>query len=686
MASRYTLSLLALLVCTFPFVASQAPFPPLPSNLSAACASDLEQIISGSYPYTTTIVQSSGHFFEDWGLWDTCRSVDALHYCWLYFDIVTNVSAPGVPTTTKMAVCFPQHCSESDIELVFEWLNTTISGTLGFGLPLPDSPSSVECPVRKDLDTWAWVMVSLIAALAVFAVIATAVHFGVVYRPELVQTWRGLFHFSGTHYQELQDDTDSSLQQLDKHENSVLLPLDTAVKDSSRHRSTREQLLAYQLPSGALGMLLSFSIIYNVQKLFLHQQGSRTSSLNGLRTMAMFGVILGHTYSMMLPSIDNPLTLFKKFQDDWTLQVVPGGFFAVDTFFFLSGFLVGFLVLQQMQSSRGMNWFLYYFHRLWRLTPAFAFLLLVYWKLFPYLGFGPVWNTGVVEPVKEVCDKYWWSTMLYVQNFYPKELGDECMAWLWYLANDMQFYVVTPIFLIVFHHSWKLGWVVLLAAAAAVGAVSVIIVNHYDLSEYLLSDTEGDLMKYYYIKPYTRAFPYIVGLALAFILNKWKDSTRIPTIMVAIGYMAAAAIMLYLYFGPFDLYQNSDVGTYGNWSHTWNTFYVSFSRLLWAIALAFLVWACYTGRGGLLQWFLGHPAWVVPSRLTYGAYLIHPMVLSYLYFSVTAPLHYSIISVIYIYVGNVMISYFLAVVSFCLLERPMMNLEKLLLPSSGHSK
>lgn len=62
-----------------------------------------------------------------------------------------------------------------------------------------------------------------------------------------------------------------------------------------------------------------------------------------------------------------------------------------------------------------MNIPLLYFHRYLRLTPALAANILFYCTLWKYLVVGP--TSSFFVSWTNFCDSYWWSSLLYVQNY-----------------------------------------------------------------------------------------------------------------------------------------------------------------------------------------------------------------------------------------------------------------------------
>lgn len=56
-----------------------------------------------------------------------------------------------------------------------------------------------------------------------------------------------------------------------------------------------------------------------------------------------------------------------------------------------------------------------------RLTPPLATTILFTTFLMRYIGSGPKWNS--VSTFEDPCKKYWWSALLYVQNYANVDLN-----------------------------------------------------------------------------------------------------------------------------------------------------------------------------------------------------------------------------------------------------------------------
>ena len=157
-------------------------------------------------------------------------------------------------------------------------------------------------------------------------------------------------------------------------------------------------------------------------------------------------VIFGHMIIYYSSSIN--ISDFPRLIGTWYGVLMQGGLFAVDVFFFLSGFLAAFILLKKV--SRNCCGLLHiYFHRWYRLALPMALTILISLFIIPYLISGPFSYTFKGVGVQQ-CVRYWWSNFLFINNFIPTHIEDECLGWTWYLANDFQFFLIGPPLVLLF--------------------------------------------------------------------------------------------------------------------------------------------------------------------------------------------------------------------------------------------
>lgn len=96
----------------------------------------------------------------------------------------------------------------------------------------------------------------------------------------------------------------------------------------------------------------------------------------------------------------------------WGMQTLANGSVSVDTFFVMSGLLVSYLLLKELDRNKGrFNVGLFYLHRYLRLTILYAFILGFIATLIVYLGTGPTWYN--VHLFSNACRITWWRQFLY---------------------------------------------------------------------------------------------------------------------------------------------------------------------------------------------------------------------------------------------------------------------------------
>ena len=104
--------------------------------------------------------------------------------------------------------------------------------------------------------------------------------------------------------------------------------------------------------------------------------------------------------------------------------------------------------------------------------------------------------------------------------------------------------------------------------------------------------------------------------------------------------------------------------------------YSSLSRPLWACATGWMIFACMTKQGGPIGYLLSARCFVPLSRLTYPAFLIHPIVMAVFYGSRQSSLHFSHYLMLYLIIGNIVITYASAFLLAALFELPLLSAER----------
>lgn len=307
------------------------------------------------------------------------------------------------------------------------------------------------------------------------------------------------------------------------------------------------------------------------------------------------------------------------------------------------------------------------------------------------MGEGPLWY--VQDPSTNNCADYWWTNLLYIENIYPWGLGDECAGWLWYLANDMQFFVVMPLFVVAFYFNEWFGWLTVVVATftSVIATIWLMIANDY--SVYFWASNSG-YWDDVYVKPWCRIQPYMVGIGLGFLCYKFDPAKiKLPPWLMYVLYGSSVIFLGIPAFGCFKLYHQQSEDA---WSTTMNGVYGGICRLFWGLGLATMVYVCtaianekepaengfvyYSSLvGKYISAFLSHAFWAPVGKLTYCAYLMHPVWLTFANALLGEFVQISNSLFACFFLGNVSISLALATALLLLVEKPFANLEAILM-------
>lgn len=103
--------------------------------------------------------------------------------------------------------------------------------------------------------------------------------------------------------------------------------------------------------------------------------------------------------------------------------------------------------------------------------------------------------------------------------------------------------------------------------------------------------------------------------------------------------------------------------------------YETFGRILWSIAVCYVILACTHDGGGVINTFLSLPMWQPISKLSYCIYLIHFTIIGIL--SIKTPLYFNEITAFQNFISYFVLSIFVAIPLVLAFELPIDAIHKI---------
>ncbi|KAK3087848.1 hypothetical protein FSP39_011445 [Pinctada imbricata] len=432
-------------------------------------------------------------------------------------------------------------------------------------------------------------------------------------------------------------------------------------------------------PGTLAKLFISFSFYSNGKKLLnTSRSADSLTAVNGMRFLSISWVVLCHAYGFVKSSARNVRSVTADFLPRWTFQAIANAYVSVDSFFALSGLLLAYLTMKELEkkgSVRHFNWPMFYFHRFWRLTPPYMLIMLADMALLRYVGEGPYWKYEGPNTDTDNCKETWWWNLLYINNF---QLDKSCFGHAWYLANDMQFFVLSPLMLIPLFYNGVVGicvcFLFLLATCITTGVIS----SHYDLPPTTFSSKNSDeYFRYFYVKPWCRIGPYVVGIIFGYLLHKMKGRIKLNKVINLSIWTIVAALAIVILYGLRDYIK--DFTTLDDSMETAvAALYNATHRTLWGVCVCWVIFAYATGHGGFVNTLLSWEGFVPLARLSYCVYLVHIFVFYAYIMDRRLPIYLDDLTGIYIFLGGLVLSNLVAFVCSLMFEAPMLGLEKII--------
>jgi peptidoglycan/LPS O-acetylase OafA/YrhL len=339
--------------------------------------------------------------------------------------------------------------------------------------------------------------------------------------------------------------------------------------------------------------------------------------IDGLRALAVISVIVYHANI----NIQNT-------------QFLNGGFFGVDIFFVISGYLISFLIFKELSEKKSFSFLNFYERRIRRIIPALFFVMIcsipIGWIILP--------PSSLISLSESII-----SSTGFVSNIYFHYSGIEYDAWEglfvpllhnWSLSVEEQFYIIFPFFIIIVFKYCK-------------SYLPIFLIFFFGVSFFmhLMLNKNYPSTTFYFL--HTRIWEFLAGSILAHI--EIKNGERSKNIKFN-TFFPIIGIFIILYFLNFF-----DKGVHN----------LSYSLLTVIIGTCLFIW--FTNKNDIITRLFSIKIIVYIGLISYSLYLWHYPLFSFAKISgiVSGSLEKKIILAFILFVFSI--------VSYFIIERPFRN-------------
>ncbi|XP_034250267.1 O-acyltransferase like protein-like [Thrips palmi] len=343
----------------------------------------------------------------------------------------------------------------------------------------------------------------------------------------------------------------------------------------------------------------------------------------------------------------------------------------VDVFFVAGGCLLSWTLLGHLQRGKQLSLFSVYLYRYLRLVPAYAVIVAVLAVGLPSLGSGPLWKVTVVEEARR-CQKRWWANLLFVNNLVRPD--EPCLDPSWYLACDVQLFVLATPLVMLAHSKPRLAGRLLGAALLVAVVYPAVVTWRLGLDGTIIPypDVVGHMAATaihmrVYVSSLCRAGPYVLGVAAGWHLRHLRAKRQpahaaLSWLLAPLGLLTVAVVLAASVFYPPLV-----AAAPPRWVHV---VYAGTYRTACALSYTAALIVVASRDNSEKSWARCLAAFRPLSRLSYCAFLTHALVQLHSIGQQRSAAVYSTIDTITLAVPDVVFAFALALVLHLTVEAP----------------
>ncbi|XP_039748506.1 nose resistant to fluoxetine protein 6-like isoform X1 [Pararge aegeria] len=431
-------------------------------------------------------------------------------------------------------------------------------------------------------------------------------------------------------------------------------------------------------------LLLCFSVPHNFSRLInpyakLGPREERLKVFHGLRTLTIMSVIFCHSLLPFALAPEN-VHYVESLYDNIMHFIFLNGTVVVQTFFIISGCLLAYK-LELYAENHEINWTLLpkILINTWvKLTPSYMVVLAVTATWLGYAGSGPFWKIAVMREVDD-CRIDGWANMLYINNYFDHT---QCMVQTWYLASNMQLYILGYVTCILIKRGrCRKAALILLFIVGIITPIAHTYFQNLDAVLMITPETARSFMdnptfNHVYKRGHTNIFNFVLGIALGFLIYRLQTNEVNMQKYKKYRYLfllTFPAIAGSMFIGSVFYLDGTSTSIYTK------AIYAGLIKPLFGIILAILIIGCVFKIENVYRTILEWNGWKIPGKLSYCAFLLHIALVRIATGSLRTLVPLTNLRMIEITIAFIVMSYLVAIPFWLLVDAPMTEfLQKLL--------
>lgn len=346
-------------------------------------------------------------------------------------------------------------------------------------------------------------------------------------------------------------------------------------------------------------------------------------------------------------------------------MTIIGASVSVDTFLTISGLLLSYIYLRYTEiKDIKINIISFYLLRLCRLIPPLLVTILICVSVLKYLSDGPMWPILTGKMALD-CALTGWMNLIFINNLL--DMDKQCLPQSWYLAVDSQLYFLFPIIFFSVAKNPKKTFLGICILGVVSMMYTFFTTMFFDYGVLLLDLSYRNQV---YQKTFTRMPVWLIGVTAGYLVFNFKDKKfKINKALNVFIWLITLLVLNLIVFSQIFFVKTEK-------NNFLNGLFNAFARPLWALGICWIIFACVTKNGGIVNTFLSLPIFNFVAKLTYTLYLIHLIIIWLIVGRRRHVDYFSNIRSIHEVFGDIAFSTLVAMVFSLLFESPMITLGK----------